>query len=243
MATARSIKKEFRRVMKLAQKNTATGDRHRDTGSSTCKDILKRNSAICNYFYPSEDHKLTLNQFLEFHKKLRSEILRVQFNRERPSCEGKISKLSFAKMLLEYVENADTYVELDRVKKYLNNANSKKEGISYSQVESLYTVLSNIDDIEMSLDMHTSAGIEVSKDTFKHVAHVVADENIDDATLEVMWAVFDIDNSGGLSNKEFLKQIKGKASFGLEESKDTGFWRLIYSVWTCTQKLIADRLE
>ena len=137
-------KKEFRRVMKLAQKNTATGDRHRDTGSSTCKDILKRNSAICNYFYPSEDHKLTLNQFLEFHKKLRSEILRVQFNRERPSGEGKISKLSFAKMLLEYVENADTYVELDRVKKYLNNANSKKEGISYSQVESLYTVLSTI---------------------------------------------------------------------------------------------------
>ena len=101
-------------------------------------------------------------------------------------------------------------------------------------MESLYTVLSNIDDIEMSLDMHTSAGIELSKDTFKHVAHVVANENIDDATLEVMWAVFDIDNSGGLSNKEFLKQIKGKASFGLEESKDTGFWRLISSLWTCT---------
>jgi Ca2+-binding EF-hand superfamily protein len=236
-------KKEFRRVMKLAQKNTATGDRHRDTGSSTCKDILRKNSAICNYFYPNEDHKLNLNQFLEFHKKLRSEILRVQFNRERPNSEGKISKLSFAKMLLEYVENADTYVELDRVKKYLSNAKSKKEGISYSQVESLYTVLSNIDDIEMSLDMHTSAGIELSKDTFKHVAHVVADEIIDDATLDVMWAVFDVDNSGGLSNKEFLKQIKGKASFGLEESKDTGFWRLISSLWTCTQKLIADRLE
>lgn len=236
-------KKEFRRVMKLAQKNTATGDRHRDTGSSTCKDVLKRNSAICNYFYPNEDHKLTLSQFLEFHKQLRSEILRIQFNRERPNTDDKISKLSFAKMLLEYVESADTYVELERVKKYLNNAGLRKEGVSFAQVESLYNVLSNIDDIEMSLDMHTSAGIELSQETFRHVAHVVANENIDESTLEVMWAVFDADGSGGLSNKEFLKQIKGKASFGLEESKDTGFWRLISSVWTCTQKLIKEQLD
>ena len=195
-------------------------------------------SGITGYFYPDEDTKLTLEQFLEFHEKLKEEILRIQFDKEEPNKDDRISKLSFAKMLLEYMEYADTYKELERVKKYLKNYNKKSDGVTFQQINQLYKVLACADDIEMSLDMHTSAKIELSKETFKHIAWVVAKERIDDNTLDVMWAVFDEDGSGGLSNREFLRQVKNRASFGLDKPTDTGLWRLFHAVWACSKEKV-----
>ena len=53
--------------------------------------------------------------------------------------------------------------------------------------------------------------------------------------LEVMWAVFDTDGSGGLSYKEFLRALKKRANFGVNKPKDTGLWRLFHSVATCSK--------
>jgi hypothetical protein len=164
-------KSEFERVMKLARINTSAGERHRDTGDNKVKTILAKLSGITGYFFPDEDSKLTLSQFLQFHEKLKEEILRIQFEKEKQhESDEKITKLSFAKMLLEYMESADTYKELERVKKVLVHHNKKSEGVSFEQINQLYKVLACADDIEMSLDMHTSAKIELSKDTFKHIA-------------------------------------------------------------------------
>merc|ERR1711970_1134522 len=136
------------------------------------------------------------------------------------------------------MEHANTYNELERIRTIMDQPTKRAFGVTFSQVESLYRVLACIDDIEMALDMHTSAGIELSKETFKHVAFVVSQEVIDDDVLDVMWAVFDQDGSGGLSNKEFLRAIKGRASFGLDKPKDTGLWRLFHSVYACSKEKI-----
>jgi len=237
-------KGEFERVMKLARINTSAGERHRDTGDNKVKTILAKLSGITGYFFPNEDSKLTLSQFLQFHEKLKEEILKIQFEKEKQhKNDDKITKLSFAKMLLEYMESADTYKELERVKKVLVHYNKKSDGVTFEQINKLYKVLACADDIEMSLDMHTSAKIELSKDTFKHIAWVVAEERIDDNTLDIMWAVFDEDGSGGLSNREFLRQVKNRASFGLDKPTDTGLWRLFHAAWACSKEKVKTVLE
>ena len=76
-------KKEFVQVMKLAQNNTSVGDRHRDTKNNQAKDILTQNSAISDYFFGKKgdeknSRKLLLKDFLEFHRVLKSDILRLQ---------------------------------------------------------------------------------------------------------------------------------------------------------------------
>lgn len=236
-------REEFRTVMKLAQKGTPIGERHRDTGSSVAKDILNQNSAICGYFYADEHHKLKLEQFLAFHRKLKSDILRIQFDKQNPNKQDKISKMAFAKMLLAYIERTESsFEELNRIKTLLDEPFRRCSGVTFEQVESLFLVLSYVEDIEMALDMHTSAGIELGKETFKHVAKVVANQEIDETVLNVMWAVFDVDGSGGLSNKEFLKTIKSRVSFGLDKPKDTGFWRLINAVYGCSAEFIKKSL-
>lgn len=160
---------------------------------------------------------------------------------EKPNTDDKISKLSFAKMLLEYMDKLDTYEELRRVKHVLDSPYSKSTGVTFKQVNDLYKVLDNSEDIEMALDMHTSAGIEMTKENFRLIGRVVTsgkdgheEINLDDQVLEVMWAVFDKDNSGGLSRKEFLKNMKRSVNFGVRKSKtDTGLWRLFESALEC----------
>merc|ERR1711879_205314 len=82
-------KKEFAQVVKLAQNCTSIGDRHRDTKDNKAKNILTQNSAISEYFFgkagdEKNNRKLELHDFLNFHRVLKSDILRLQFDRENP---------------------------------------------------------------------------------------------------------------------------------------------------------------
>lgn len=240
-------RQEFSKVMKLAQHKTAVGERHRDTGDSKAKDIINKNSAIAEYFFGSrkdeekmDEKKLKLEEFLEFHESLVSDILRLQFERENPDEQDRISKISFAKMLLTYIDRKDTFLELERVKRILEHPGRRSEGVTFDQVNSLFKVLSYIEDIEMALDMHMAAGRDIDKETFRHVSWVVAKEKLDDKCIDVMWAVLDQDASGGLSHKEFIRTIKARSAFGLDTPKDTGLWRFFSSVWVCSLKKVQD---
>jgi len=236
-------KKEFAQVIKLAQNRTSVGDRHRDTKNNQARDILTQNSAISEYFFGKKGddkntRKLLLKDFLEFHRVLKSDILRLQFDKENPDENDRISKISFAKMILCYIERASTFSEMERLKRILTHPYRKSQGVTFKQVDSLFRVLGHIDDIEMALEMHTAAGKDLDQKTFKHVAIVVANEELDSTVIDVVWAVLDEDESGGLSYKEFIKTVKARTAFGLDTPKDTGLWNFFYAAYHCGKRKV-----
>ena len=90
----------------------------------------------------------------------------------------------------------------------------------------------------MALEMHTAAGKDLDKKTFKHVAIVVANEELDSTVIDVVWAVLDQDESGGLSHKEFIKTVKARTAFGLDTPKDTGLWNFFFAAYHCGKRKI-----
>ena len=51
-------------------------------------------------------------------------------------------------------------------------------------------------------------------------AKVCADVDLSDHVVDVIFAIFDEDGDGGLSNKEFVDVMKNKLKRGLEKPRD-----------------------
>lgn len=68
------------------------------------------------------------------------------------------------------------------------------------------------------------------------VAKTVTKQNLSDRMIDVVFTVFDEDENGTLSNKEFVAVMKRRLMRGLEKPKDTGFFRLIDAAWKCSKE-------
>ena len=102
--------KEFENVTNLMRSQSSMGARHRDHGNtgSTLKGI---NSGLITYFF-GQNRKgiLTVDDFLEFQRRLQNEILRLEFDRKRASStellnsdgEAVISEKDFGDLLIAY---------------------------------------------------------------------------------------------------------------------------------------------
>ncbi|KAG9344430.1 hypothetical protein JZ751_011100 [Albula glossodonta] len=71
--------------------------------------------------------------------------------------------------------------------------------------------------------------------TMKQVARTVAKVELSDHVCDVVFALFDCDGNGELSNKEFIAIMKQRLMRGLEKPKDMGFTRLVRAMWKCAQ--------
>ena len=103
--------REFENVTNLMRSQSSMGARHRDHGNtgSTLKGL---NSGLITYFF-GQNRKgiLTVDDFLDFQRKLQNEILRLEFDRKRESSseetfstegETSISEKDFGDLLIAY---------------------------------------------------------------------------------------------------------------------------------------------
>ncbi|KAL7647101.1 UNVERIFIED_CONTAM: hypothetical protein RMT77_002359 [Armadillidium vulgare] len=227
---------EFEKVQTLIRHQTSVGARHRDhtnTGS-TFKGV---NSALSTYFFgPDLKDKLTIEKFLDFQQQLQQEILSLEFRRKGPSEEGLISEADFADLLLAYggyPPNKKAKM-LKRVKKAFKGENSK--GISRNDYLKFFHFLNNINDVDTALTFYHIAGASIDPTTLKHVAKTVAHVELSDHVVSVVFTLFDDNNDGQLSNREFVAVMKNRLQRGLEKPKDTGFVKLILSVAKCARE-------
>ena len=80
------------------------------------------------------------------------------------------------------------------------------------------------------------SGASINPGTLKHVAKVCADVELSDHIISVIFTIFDEDNDGGLSNKEFISVMKNKLKRGLEKPKDTGLFNFFAAVTKCAKQ-------
>ncbi|KAB0393239.1 hypothetical protein E2I00_003728 [Balaenoptera physalus] len=116
----------------------------------------------------------------------------------------------------------------------------KLEGLTFPEVENFFTFLKNINDVDTALSFYHMAGASLDKVTMQQVARTVAKVELSDHVCDVVFALFDCDGNGELSNKEFVSIMKQRLMRGLEKPKDMGFTRLMQAMWKCAQETAWD---
>ncbi|KAM3862650.1 calcium uptake protein 1, mitochondrial isoform 1-T1 [Diretmus argenteus] len=225
---------EFEQVQSIIRSQTSMGMRHRDR--STTGNTLKTagcSSALTTYFFGADlKGKLTIGSFLEFQRKLQHDVLKLEFERNDPA-DGRITERQFGGMLLAYsgVQSRKLKLMQKGLKKMFKDA----QGITFEEVENFFTFLKNVNDVDTALSFYHMAGASIDKATMKQVARTVAKVELSDHVCDVVFALFDCDGNGELSNKEFIAIMKQRLMRGLEKPKDMGFTRLVRAMWKCAQ--------
>ncbi|XP_045103647.1 calcium uptake protein 1 homolog, mitochondrial-like isoform X2 [Portunus trituberculatus] len=227
---------EFDKVATLIRNQTSIGARHRDHANTgnTFKGV---NSALSTYFFGfTLKEKLTIEKFLSFQQQLQQEILSLEFRRKGPNEKGLITEADFAELLLAYggyPTNKKARM-LKRVKKAFKGEAS--QGISRIDYLKFFHFLNNINDVDTALTFYHIAGASIDPVTLKHVAKTVAHVELSDHVVNVVFTLFDDNNDGQLSNREFVAVMKNRLQRGLEKPKDTGFVKLIASMFKCARE-------
>ncbi|XP_063290746.1 calcium uptake protein 1, mitochondrial [Pelobates fuscus] len=229
---------EFEQVQSIIRSQTSMGMRHRDR--STTGNTLKTgfSSALTTYFFGADlKGKLTIKNFLEFQRKLQHDVLKLEFERHDP-VDGRITERQFGSMLLAYsgVQSKKLTLMLKQLKKRFKDG----EGLTFEEVENFFTFLKNINDVDTALSFYHMAGASLDKVTMQQVARTVAKVELSDHVCDVVFALFDCDGNGELSNKEFIAIMKQRLMRGLEKPKDMGFTRLMRAMWKCAQETAWD---
>nr|XP_023678332.1 calcium uptake protein 1, mitochondrial isoform X1 [Paramormyrops kingsleyae] len=225
---------EFEQVQSIIRSQTSMGMRHRDR--STTGNTLKTggcSSALTTYFFGEDlKGKLTISSFLEFQRKLQHDVLKLEFERNDPA-DGHITERQFGGMLLAY--SGVQSRKLKQMQKGLKKMFKDAQGITFEEVENFFTFLKNVNDVDTALSFYHMAGASIDKATMKQVARTVAKVELSDHVCDVVFALFDCDGNGELSNKEFIAIMKQRLMRGLEKPKDMGFTRLVRAMWKCAQ--------
>nr|XP_020455058.1 calcium uptake protein 1, mitochondrial isoform X2 [Monopterus albus] len=225
---------EFEQVQSIIRSQTSMGMRHRDR--STTGNTLKTggcSSALTTYFFGEDlKGKLTIGSFLEFQRKLQHDVLKLEFERNDP-VDGRITERQFGGMLLAY--SGVQSRKLKHMQKGLKKMFKDAQGITFEELENFFTFLKNVNDVDTALSFYHMAGASIDKVTMKQVARTVAKVELSDHVCDVVFALFDCDGNGELSNKEFIAIMKQRLMRGLEKPKDMGFTRLVRAVWKCAQ--------
>lgn len=228
---------EFDLVCSVIMGTTSMGRRHRD--HATTKSTIKKrsNSALQQYFFgPDGTRKLTINRFLDFHSKLQEEIIKLEFDRAHP-VDGKITELQFANFLLVYAGFSEPKRRkmIRRVKQKFEDSDYS-QGISYKDFASFNHLLRSIGDVDTALTFHHMAGAAIDQATLAHVALSVANVKISPHVIDVVFALFDENDDGQLSQREFVEVMRNRLLRGLDKPMDTGFVRFIDALYTCAKE-------
>ncbi|CAI5653796.1 unnamed protein product [Oreochromis niloticus] len=228
------VKRYDGKVQSIIRSQTSMGMRHRDR--STTGNTLKTggcSSALTTYFFGGDlKGKLTIGSFLEFQRKLQHDVLKLEFERNDP-VDGRITERQFGGMLLAY--SGVQSRKLKQMQKGLKKMFKDAQGITFEEVENFFTFLKNVNDVDTALSFYHMAGASIDKVTMKQVARTVAKVELSDHVCDVVFALFDCDGNGELSNKEFIAIMKQRLMRGLEKPKDMGFTRLVRAMWKCAQ--------
>jgi len=225
---------EFEKVATLIRQQTSIGSRHRDHANTgnTFKGV---NSALTTYFFgPNLKQKLTIEKFLDFQKQLQREILSLEFLRKNPDENGLITEPDFTDLLLAYSGFPEKKKArmLKRVKKAFRDHG---QGISREDYLNFFHFLNNINDVDTALTFYHIAGASIDELTLKHVAKTVAHVDLSDHIIHVVFTIFDENQDGQLSNREFIAVMKNRLLRGLEKPKDTGFVKFMHSILKCAK--------
>lgn len=117
-----------------------------------------------------------------------------------------ISELDFAKLVLSHkFLPTQRHQALKRVKEKYGQ---KMQGITKAEFIDFFRLVKELDSVDMALSFHYLAGADISSQTLRHIAEVVAGVTLTEHLVEVIFTIFDADHDGVLRRREFIKALR-----------------------------------
>lgn len=148
-----------------------------------------------------------------------------------------ITAQEYALSVISYGSTRNNPVNLTRV----GQLHSSKVKVSTEEYKSFLHVLESLDELDFVLKSFVCAGEPFSPDQLRKAAKAVANVDLSDNILEIIFFVFDTNGDGKLDHREFIGTLQERQSFGFSKPKDSGFVRFGKCMQYCWSEEISDR--
>jgi Ca2+-binding EF-hand superfamily protein len=159
---------------------------------------------------------------------LQREVLEIEFN-EFSKGMNRISPIEFAEILLRYTD-----FNQEKKKRLIRKLNTKMEAfsreITFDKFLDFSKFMMNLKDFQLALQFHMQANRSISQKEFQRAVKISSGFELDPKIVEVIYKVFDENNDGQLSYKEFIAVLKDRLKRGLKTTK-----KHIYEMSTFSQ--------
>ncbi|XP_075240628.1 calcium uptake protein 3, mitochondrial-like isoform X2 [Convolutriloba macropyga] len=199
---------------KETNKNYAVAESMVDLGSES----IPRSTLTQHFFGKDGRGKLGYEQFLSFIRSLQTEILLVEFTEFSKGLKT-ISEDEFARILLRHTNVPSEQQQL-MMQNVINTGSTSFKGITFEEFSEFFYFLNNIEDFSVAVKVYSYAGQNLDKAAFQRAYKVTTHgKEIPNNILDTIFLLFDVNNDGELSRKEFIGQMKDAVQRGFRYHK------------------------
>jgi len=187
--------------------------------------VVVNTTLLVHFFGKKGKGVLGYEDFSRFMENLQTEVLHIEFN-EFSKGLPIISELDFAKILLRYTMlHSDEYeAYLDRLSQRLQ----RRQGVSFEEFKAFCQFLNNLEDFGIAMRMYTLADrsiapavnksqeeVRTHAKEFNRAVKICTGHSLSDHLVQTVFDIFDEDDDGQLSYKEFIAIMRNRLHRGI----------------------------
>jgi len=168
---------------------------------------------LIHFFGPKGKKEIRYEDFKKFMEDLQTEVQELEFHEFSKGLDC-ISQVDFAKILLRY-----TYLESEEYETYLDRLVDRiklEQGITFLEFRAFCQFLNNLDDFNVAMRMYTLADRPISQEEFRRAVRICTGTDLSPHVVETVFQIFDEDDDGHLSHREFIGVMKDRLHRGFK---------------------------
>lgn len=164
--------------------------------------------------------------FVRFMEDLQTEVQELEFHEFSKGLDT-ISQVDFAKILLRY-----TYLQTEEYELYLERLVDRiklEQGITFLEFRAFCQFLNSLDDFNVAMRMYTLADQAISQEEFRRAVRICTGTDLSPHVVETVFQIFDEDDDGHLSHREFIGVMKDRLHRGFKVISKQRMYELFYT--------------
>lgn len=209
---------EFAKLNSVIAQAAITTSRSEDAPSDltlTDEDVFCT-TLMTHLFGRYRDSPLTYGEFIEFMQNVQTEALDVEFRTYSMGLPS-ITPEDFAKIILRHTKLSSTDRE-NRVN-HLRAKLSDPVPITFEDFKKFFTFLNCLDDFSMAMKLYTIAERPISLPEFGRAVKACTGFEMSSSLLRTVFALFDTDDDGRLSYREFIQIMRDRYARRSQDSE------------------------
>ncbi|XP_038148215.1 calcium uptake protein 3, mitochondrial isoform X2 [Cyprinodon tularosa] len=182
---------------------------HHQSQTHNHVDEKTETTLLVHFFGKKGKAELKFEDFYKFTDNLQTEMLEIEFlsySKGMPT----ISEEDFARILLRYTNVDDVGGYMENVRHCIPD----DKGISFEEFRSFFQFLNNLEDFAIAMKMYNFAHRSVGQDEFTRAVYVATGIKLSPHLVNTVFKIFDEDQDGKLSHKEFIGVMKDRLHRG-----------------------------
>jgi len=185
------------------------------------------NVGLMKEFFGTGQKVLKIDEFRAFMKKLRKEVMTLEFNLYDENGEGKISLIEFGRFLINCAKQQNP-----KFSENLKKLEARTEKMTLQDFETFHDILYNLEQMQWCIQTFESTE-NFTKESFKRAAFASASMDVPEKIIDAIFTIFDTEQTGSLEKRQFVETMKQAKTRGLTDPRDLGFWRYVKCLQEC----------